>query len=158
MMHRMPTENPRITITLTPSTHSLLKELSALTGESMSATVADLLASSEPVFQRMVTVLRAAQEVQREGKASMVAAIDEAQSKIEQQLGLALETLDDGFRPILANAEKVRRRAGRSSPLAGAPAQSGHALTPPSNRGVRSTANPLKKAKSSKKVLNHGQV
>jgi multidrug efflux pump subunit AcrA (membrane-fusion protein) len=144
MMHRMPTQNPRITITLTPSTHSLLRELSSLTGNSMSSTLAELLAGNEPVFQRMVTVLRAAKEVQEEGRASMLEALTKAQARVEEQLGLALEAMDDGSRPLLDKAEEVRRRGRKGAPLAGVAAARDGVPTPPSNRGVRSTANPGK--------------
>ena len=156
-MHRMPTENPRITITLTPSTHSLLRELSSLTGNSMSSTVGELLSGNEPVFERIVTVLRAAKEVQREGKESMMEALTKAQGRIEKQLGLALEAMDDGAKPVLAKAEEIRRRGRRGNPLAGVGSARGGVSTPPSNRGVRSTANPPKTAKS-KKGPTHGQV
>ena len=157
-MHRMPTENPRITITLTPSTHSLLRELSSLTGNSMSSTVGELLSGNEPVFERIVTVLRAAQEVQREGKQSMLDALNQAQGRIEKQLGLALEAMDQGSKPVLAKAEEIRRRGRRGHPRAGEGSDREGAVTPPSNRGVRSTANPLQKAKSKTKVVKDGQV
>ena len=156
-MHRMPTENPRITITLTPSTHSLLRELSSLTGNSMSSTVGELLSGNEPVFERIVTVLRAAKEVQREGKQSMLDALNDAQLRIEKQLGLALGAMEDGAKPVLQKAEEIRRRGRRGNPLAGVVSARHDVATPPSNRGVRSTANPQKTAKSLKGPT-HGQV
>lgn len=156
-MHRMPTSNPRITITLTPSTHSLLRELSSLTGNSMSSTVGELLSGNEPVFERIVTVLRAAKTVQEEGKASMVEALNKAQARIETQLGLALEAMDDGARPILDKAEEVSRRGRKGAPRAGMVSARASVPTPISNRGVRSTANPQKETKSSKGPT-HGQV
>lgn len=136
-MHHM-TKNPRITITLTPSTHSILAELSTLTGNSMSGMVSELLAGNEPIFDRMAAVLRAARDVQANGKAAMNEALGNAQARIEKQLGLALDAMDDGVRPILKEAEKVRRRGRKGSPLAGTvPAREG-VPTPISNRGVRS--------------------
>lgn len=115
MMHNMATQNPRITITLTPSTHSILVELSHLTGNSISALVGDLLASNEPVFQRMNTVLRAAKEVTQVGRAQMVEALENAQGKLEKQLGLTLDEVDQAALPILFEAEKVTRRARKSA-------------------------------------------
>lgn len=114
-MRNMATQNPRITVTLTPSTHSILQELSALTGNSMSALVGDLLASNEAVFQRMNTVLRAAKEVTTAGRAQMVEALEKAQGKLEKQLGLSLDEVDQASLPILVEAEKVSRRARRSA-------------------------------------------
>ncbi|MBT9161366.1 MAG: hypothetical protein DDT26_02671 [Dehalococcoidia bacterium] len=151
----MPTQNPRITITLTPSTHSLLRELSSLTGNSMSSTLADLLTGNEPVFLRMVMVLRAAKDVQQEGKASMLEALAKAQARIEEQLGLSLDAMDEGTKSLLENAEDVRRRGRRGHPLAGEGSARASEPTPISNRGVRSTEDPTKQqAKGS----SHGQV
>jgi uncharacterized protein (DUF1778 family) len=140
MMHRMATKNPRITITLTPSTHSILQELSRLTGESMSAIVADLLSSNEHVFQRMVAVLQAAKQVKDQGRTEMLSALEKAQGKIEQQLGLALDSLDEGTRPILQHAEKVTRRAAKAAKgTEGAPLRGGGSGT---RSGVGSGARP----------------
>ena len=109
----MPTPNPRITITLTPSSHAVMKSLSDLSGNSMSSMVAEIITMNEPVFARMVKVLQAAKSVQASSKESMMAALNDAQTKIEKQLGLALDAMDDGFRPVLDDAEEVRRRGGR---------------------------------------------
>lgn len=113
MMHRMPTLNPRITITLTPSVHALLRELSGLTGNSQSALVAELLETAAPVFERVVASLKAAATVHEEAKAQIAAGLDRAQSKLEEQMQLMLTTMDEGTRPLLEEAEKVKRRAGR---------------------------------------------
>lgn len=138
----MPAVNPRITITLTPETHAVLRSLSALTGNSQSAIVGELLNESRPVFDRMVQVLQAAQklkETAQEDRSSWLKTIDKAQAKLEEQLALSLGTMDDGFRPLLDQAEKVNRRAagaggtrvrGTAAPAGGA------AFTPMSNRGV----------------------
>lgn len=115
MMHSMSTLNPRITITLTPSVHALLREMSSLTGNSQSAIVAELLESSSPVFERMVSMLKAASTVQDEAKAQIVAGMDRAQAKLEVQLQLAMGTMDEAAKPLLEQAEKVRRRAARGS-------------------------------------------
>jgi hypothetical protein len=134
----MPTPNPRITITLTPSSHAVMKSLSDLSGNSMSSMVAEIITMNEPVFARMVKVLQAAKTVQASSKESMMAALNDAQTKIEQQLGLALDAMDDGFRPVLDDAEEVRRRGRKGSPPAGKAAAREGVPTPISNRGVRS--------------------
>lgn len=111
----MATFNPRITITLTPSVHALLKEMSSLTGNSQSAIVAELLESSSPVFERMVNMLRAAATVQTDAKAQIVAGMDRAQAKLQDQMQLLMGTMDEAAKPLLEQAEKVRRRASRGS-------------------------------------------
>ena len=96
-----------------------MKSLSDLSGNSMSSMVAEIITMNEPVFARMVKVLQAAKTVQASSKESMMAALNDAQTKIEQQLGLALDAMDDGFRPVLDDAEEVRRRGRKGSPPAG---------------------------------------
>jgi hypothetical protein len=114
----MPTLNPRITITLTPAVATVLRELSKLAGNSQSAIVGELLETSLPVFERVVAALRAADTIQSSAKAEIAAGLDRAQAKLEGQLGLLLEDMDDGIRPLLEHAEKVHRRgatAGKRS-------------------------------------------
>lgn len=153
-MHRMPTKNPRLTVTLQPATSAQLAELSRLTGDSQSAIIADILEKSAPVFDRVIRVLSAAEEAKAELKGRMASDLDKAQAKIERQLGLALAGLDEYTGSLLDEVEAVRRRArrapadGKRSAAAGARRARS---TPPSNRGVRSTANPLKKAKATQR-------
>lgn len=155
-MRNMATQNPRITITLTPSTHSILQELSSLTGNSMSALVGDLLASNEPVFIRMTTVLRAAKEVTQQGHAQMVEALEKAQGKLEKQLGLALDQVEQAALPLLDVSEKVSRRARKSTagtrPTASARADAGSARRrsqPPYLTGGSGLEKPVQKPSKS---------
>ena len=138
----MPTQNPRISVTLTPEVSAILRRVSELADKSQSAFVAELLEQSVPVFQRMVRILEAAKAAKASGASDLVGNLDEAQARIEQQLGLALDSMDEGFRPLLEAAEEVkRRRAGAGgAPRSGAPAApaavSRRRGPPASNRGV----------------------
>jgi hypothetical protein len=149
----MPTPNPRISITLKPSLAAVLKELSTLAGNSQSAIVADLLETSQPVFEKMVMVLRASATVREAAKEDMRQGLERAQGRLEQQLGLISDEFDAVTRPVLEAAERIDRRAGR-----GATARSAggarHAVpaskTPPSNRGVRYPSKQAKKPTASR--------
>lgn len=110
----MPTDNPRITVTLSPEVHALLRRLSALTDNSQSAIVGGLLETSVSVFQRLIDVMEAAEQAQGRLNEEVRSTLAGAQARLEDQLGLAMETLDDGFRPILKAAEGVRRRAPKA--------------------------------------------
>jgi len=121
MLRVMPTVKPRLTITLTPQVAAILRELSALAGNSQSAIVGELLQMSAPVFERVVAGIRAAKMIQESAKAEIAAGLERAQVKAEAQLGIVLEDLDAGIRPILEEAEKVRRRGpGARTDAAGA--------------------------------------
>ncbi len=155
----MPTNNPRLTITLQPSLAAHLRRLSELTGNSQSKLIAEILQGSEQVFERMIRVLEAAEAAKADFKSFTVRDMDAAQSRIEKQLGLALEEMDTAFAPIIKESEAINRRSARrpqGGPAPrGVPAVAVPKATPPSNRGVRST-NP--KTKVHTKVRNHGPV
>lgn len=113
----MPASNPRITITLKPEVHALLRELARLADRSQSALVGELLEQSVPVFERMVSLLGAAERLKAESTkplAELRESLAVAQGRIEAQLGLALHDFDEGSAPLLSQAELVSRRRGRS--------------------------------------------
>lgn len=155
-MHHMSTTNPRLTITLKPSVSAQIRELSRLTGNSQSGVISELLESSSPIFDRLITVLAAAEAAKAELGGQVKRDLEAAQTRVERQLGLILEDFADVTRPILDQAEGIRRRARRGAagrageslrPTSGArrTAPKGSA-TPLSNRGVRydqSTTKPI---------------
>lgn len=111
----MPTKNPRLTMTLTPTTAAQLRRLSELTGNSQASLISELLEGQELVFARVIQALEAAKLVKEEMKSSLRADLDRSQQVIEAQLGLVLESLDDAAAPLLKEAEKIRRRKGRET-------------------------------------------
>ena len=131
MLHRMPTVNPRLSVTLTPELAAILRKVATLADKSQSAFVAELLEASTPVFERMAKLLEAAHEAKEHLSQDMAAGLEGAQARLESQLGLALGEMDEGFRPILEVAEDLRRRrpkAGGGVPARGeAPPASGRA-------------------------------
>lgn len=171
----MPAVNPRLSVTLKPSTAALLARLCSLTGNSQSSTVGELLSTCEPIFERMVLVMEAANEVATEAADEMTRATTEmadsfrrAHGRMEQQLGLCLDEWEKGTGELLGAMEKVQRRARRKpAAAAGAgagasaarprprqPAAEGYpdhraAATPLSNRGVRISGQNRGKARRS---------
>jgi hypothetical protein len=144
----MPAINPRLTITLKPTTAAQLRRLSELTGNSQSALIAELLEGSEQVFERLITLLQAATDAKATLTDQMVAELEQTQSKLEGQMGLALDTWDAGAKPLLDAAEAIVRRGrrrGRGGDAQRPAAVSATAPTPPSNRGVRSDPKTAKK-------------
>ena len=158
----MPAANPRITITLKPEVHEVLKRLSALTGNSQSSMVGEILNDSFPVFDRMVQVLSAAEKMRADAMKShgeIGRGLKLAHGRIERQLGLCLADLEESFVPVLEAVEEVDRRAaadgqrGSAGDHGGRSGDARRGSTPISNRGVRST--PEAKKKGSKEA---GQV
>lgn len=156
MMYLMPAQNPRLTVTLKPSTYAQIQQVSRLTGNSQSAMVAEILEQSEPVFTRLIQVLEAAQQAKDELRTKAASNMAVAQARIEQQIGLALGEFDGLTGNLLEDVEAIKRRARRTTqgqPKDGTSGGRGARevvswarSTPPSNRGVRSTPKPPTKA------------
>jgi hypothetical protein len=113
MMHLMPTLNPRITVTLTPEVHAVMRRLATLTGDSQSSIVGELLLNALPVFQRVIATMEAAHAARAGMLGKLSGDLAGAQAEVERQAGLALDTFDDIVRPLLQEAEKVTRRASK---------------------------------------------
>lgn len=136
----MPTHNPRLTITLEPTQAALLREMAVLTKQSQSSLVSELLKELTPAWSKMREVLLAAEAVKESLNETFVKDMDEAQARVEKQLGLCLDELDGLQAPLVELAEKIKRRKGRGGrvPRGDAGAPQAAASTPLSNRGVRS--------------------
>lgn len=115
-----------------------LRRLSELTGNSQSALVSDLLKECGPVLDRLINVLEAAEAAKADLPATLVRDMEVAQSRVEAQLGLALDDYDKVTSGLFDQAEKIRRRSASASTRkrAGGGAMAG-GPTPMSNRGVR---------------------
>ncbi len=124
----MKTQNPRVSVTLTPSTAAVLRELSDVAGNSQSALIAELLEEAVPVFERMIKVLRVAHQARASIRTDIAAELDAAHAHIESQLGLVMDGMEEAEGRLLETAERITRRRGRDS-------------TPISNRGGRSSHN-----------------
>ena len=147
----MPTNNPRLTITLPAGTAAQLRELSALTGNSQSSLISELLEGSGPVFSRVILVLQAAKDAKESIRGKLAVDLAGAEKRIEAQLGLALGTFDEYTGSLLDEAERVRgRAAGAGGMRKRAPAS---VATPLSNRGVRST-----KTQAKTRGKKHGPI
>ena len=153
----MPTQNPRLTITLSPPLDAAIRRLSELTGQSKSSLIVELLDQAKPVLERMAEVIALAQTATQEAKTRMAANLDAAQSKLEEHLGLVNDLFDEQTESLLGEIEQVRRRSakgasvrssGRTSPVSTAKG----AQPPHVTRGSGSPVTPQKrKGKSAAK-------
>lgn len=94
MLHRMPTSQPRISVTLNPESSHALKRLASAGGGSQSSIVADLLNMAAPTFERLATVLELASKAQASSREALRSDLAASQQMIEAQLGGLTGELD----------------------------------------------------------------
>ena len=148
----MPTANPRINVTLSPSLYAMVEELAKHQRVSRSMVLRELLEASEPALAQVVAMLKAEEDMTDAAKKRMRKDMDQTltslENKAEQAIALAAGITSD----LVTQAEAIRGRrprrqvarkrsagdlaAGNSAPVE--PQQI--ATRPPSsNRGVKST-------------------
>lgn len=166
----MPTKMPRVAVTLKPSTAATLRRMSQLTGNSQSAIIGDLLASSEPVFDRICKVITAAKEAQEGANDRIRESLEGAEKVLEKQLGLMLGGFESRTADLVDSLEGVGRRsvkaarAGRDEPGASRPTRRGngrtrkgpHLLTGGSGHPIRNV-NKRKSSTKSSQSPNRGR-
>lgn len=91
----MPTQRPRITVTLTDEQNALLARVSKLNGVSKSHLLADLFDTVSPALSRVADAVESAQIVQRAIKPELLKSFDDAQSQVSDVVSMLNELLDD---------------------------------------------------------------
>ena len=134
----MPTEKPRITITLTDHQHQVLSTMAKGQKCSMSSIVVDLLETAIPVLERVTELVAAAQRAPQQALDQLKLSLGRAESDVLGMQDVVMGQLDMLMREAGA-AVDVRERA--AAVLASPPA-SATAKPPSSNRGVRITPTP----------------
>ena len=133
MGYDAPMKNPRITITLQPKTHAIIKELSRLNDESQSAIVGSMLEQVTPVLERMIAIMQAAEQAKDAVRGRLAGDMEAAQAKVEQSLGIVMEQFGEMEQPFLELFEDIKRRSPKA------------AATPPTNRRDRTSPEKLSK-------------
>jgi hypothetical protein len=145
----MPTINPRINVTLSPSLYAMVGELAKHQRVSRSMVLRELLEASEPALSQVVVMLRAAADMGEAARErlqqDMGETITSMENKADQALALAAGMTAD----LVAQAESIRgrrpgvgkRSAARSRTAASVSSSSTHGgkRPPSSNRGVKSS-------------------
>ena len=138
----MPTNNPRVQVTLSPSLDLLVQQLAKHQRASKSQILRELLEAAEPSLQRVVLMMDAASKASAEVHSGLARSLRSAQTQIERNLDKSLSSVDAMTNDLVALAEEVRARrpgrgrggaADRARTLGGAPEN-----PPASNRGVKS--------------------
>lgn len=134
----MPTLNPRVNVTLSPSLDALVSQLARLERVSKSQVLRELLEAAEPALQRAVALMDAASKASKEVRAELARSLDQAQDGLEADLSVRLASLDAASTDLVALAETVTGRRPARKPLRLAPGAGKAQDPPPSNRGVKS--------------------
>ena len=132
----MPTENPRVNVTLTPSLDLLVTRLAKHERISKSQVLRELLEAAQPALERAVSTMDAAFRVRQRVLEHVASGMDLAAEQVGGEMHLVLL---DAVPDLVSQAEKVQERRPAREGL-GAPAQAAApASNPPaSNRGVKS--------------------
>lgn len=142
----MPTDNPRINVTLSPSTHSMVERLATLQRVSKSAVLRELLEASEPALAQALAMMEAANSLSIGARQKVAKELEATIASVEGKGRAAMELAAGITQDLVAQAEAIEGRR----PARGVPAPRGGARRaeakrtrkrsdpPSSNRGVKS--------------------
>ena len=140
----MPTVNPRINVTLSPSLYGMVSDLAKQQRISKSMVLRELLEASEPALSQVVAMLRAADDMNDAAIQRLKQDLGQTIESVEKKLDSAMELAAGVTADLVAQAESIRgrrpgvgkRSAARSRAPASVPSSSTHgAKRPPSSNG-----------------------
>jgi hypothetical protein len=134
----MPTLNPRINVTVSPSLDDLVRRLAGLQRCSKSQVLRELLEACEPQLGSAVALMEAASRAGPQVLAGLAASLDRSQQAAEDVLAGAVMRLGQAERDLVDQAEAVRGRRPRRTAERASGGASGAQNPPASNRGVKS--------------------
>jgi hypothetical protein len=136
----MPTVNPRVQVTLSPSLFDLVGAMARAQRVSRSQVLRELLEAAEPALQRVVKMMDAAERAKGAVKAGFAEQLLRSQQVLEGELAAQLSLVDGVSTDLVTLAERIEgRRPGRPRGSAdGAGGAPGAGNPPASNRGVKS--------------------
>jgi hypothetical protein len=143
----MPTQNPRVNVTLSPTIHGTVEKLAKLQRVSKSMVLRELLEASEPALAQVVAMMEAANEMSIEARASVARDLDETINRLEAKGREAMQLAAGVTSDLVAQAEAISGRRPARTVSAARPGRSvakvpGSATRkrkdpPASNRGVK---------------------
>lgn len=134
----MPTVNPRVQVTLSPSLDALVRRMALYTRSSKSQVLRELLEAAEPALQRAATLMEAASKAAGEAKDRLARSLEKAQDLAEDQAAVSLARMDRMTDDLVAQAEAIKARRPARRAIASAPVARVGSEPPSSNRGVKS--------------------
>ena len=139
----MPTLNPRVNVTLSPSLDSLVSQLAKLERVSKSMVLRELLEAAEPSLTQALALMKAAEGAGAKARQNVANDLEKTLKAAESVSDLMLQNMASQTRDIVAEAESIQGRrpvrqpsAQRGGVRALAVRKSKNPLI--SNRGVKS--------------------
>ena len=126
----MPTLNPRLTVTLSPSLSAVLSRLNEITGQSKSSIIAEVLQGTQPVMERMIQVLEAADKAKNALRKEVSEGFEEAETALNHQLGLTMDMFQKASGDLIENMETISRRGAKKGSAGGTRSASPASLRP----------------------------
>ena len=138
----MPTVNPRINVTLSPSLDQLVARLAKFQRVSKSQVLRELLEVAEPALQRAATFMDAASNASSAALDGLAKSLESEQAKAEETVASFLAVADSMTADLVSQAQAIRGRrpVAAKRPRGDASGSPGPKNPPPSNRGVKSPA------------------
>lgn len=142
----MPTLNPRVNVTLSPSLDLLVGQLAALERVSKSMVLRELLEAAEPSLRHAVALMQAAQGASVKARDRLVRDMQSSIDLANAASSLSFQVAANNTRDMVAEAEAIRGRrpprrgsaaitpGGSPAPVKRLPSRS---RPPLSNRGVK---------------------
>lgn len=137
----MPTSNPRVNVTLSPSLDSLVSALAEHERVSKSMVLRELLEAAEPSLRQAVALMEAAKGASVKARKQIADDLAQSIKVAEGVQHLMLQVAANHTRDIVEEAQAVRGRrpATSGAPAAGVAGRRRRSQNPPSsNRGVKS--------------------
>lgn len=119
----MPTQNPRVNVTLKPEVYALFKAFSEVSGQSMSALLGEIADTTAPALQRVLRVTIAAKQADEARKEGLRMAFQQAEEQLsglivpmEQMLGQSLDRIESAAVDAARPAQRGARPAASPDP------------------------------------------
>ncbi len=123
----MPTLNPRVNVTLSPTTHRTVESLAKLQRVSKSMVLRELLEASEPALAQAVAMMEAANEMSIAARKKFAEELDGTIKSVETKKRKAIQLAAGITQDLVSQAEAIRGRR---------PARTGSAARPGRSRVV----------------------
>lgn len=138
----MPTVNPRINVTLSPSMDQLVTRLAALERVSKATILRELLETAEPALAHAAALMEAADNAGAKARENVAKDMQSAVKAVEGATELALQNMAFHAKDLVSEAQSVKGRRPkrwRAPEVPQAVRATKTAKRPPSsNRGVKS--------------------